>query len=307
MTPVRSFHIPEGIAGERVDAALGRMLGFSRTAAAVLVTEGKVLIDGVAARKSDRVAADSWLEVALDDPQEQPLPDPEPIPGMSIVYDDEDLVVVDKPVGVAAHTSPGWAGPTVLSGLAGAGYRISTSGPPERKGIVHRLDVGTSGLMMVAKSELAYSVMKRAFKQRTVTKIYHALAQGHVEPMAGTIDAPIGRHPGRDFKFAVTADGKASVTHYEVIEMLPGACLLEVQLETGRTHQIRVHMSAVKHPLVGDLTYGADPTFAARVGMEHQWLHAVSLGFDHPRTGDPMMLSSEYPATLTEVLERLRG
>lgn len=306
MSVARGLYIPEGIAGERVDAAMARMLGFSRSAAADLIADGRVRLDGELVRKSDRVHADSWLEVELPDEPTEAAP-PEPIEGMAIVFEDEDIVVVNKPVGVAAHTSPGWTGPTVLSGLAGAGYRIATSGPPERQGIVHRLDVGTSGLMMVAKSELAYSVLKRAFKQRTVTKVYHALAQGHIEPMIGTIDAPIGRHPGRDFKFAVTAGGKPSITHYEVIEMLPGACLLDVHLETGRTHQIRVHMSALGHPLVGDLTYGADPTVARRLDLEHQWLHAVSLGFDHPRTGEPMTLTSEYPADLQRVIDELRG
>ncbi|GAA2234169.1 RluA family pseudouridine synthase [Rarobacter faecitabidus] len=306
MSAARGLYIPDGIAGERVDTALSRMLGFSRAAAVELIAEGRVNLDGRSVRKSDRVPAGGWLEVDLPEPDTQVGAAPEPIEGMDIVYDDDDIVVVNKPVGVAAHTSPGWTGPTVLSGLAGAGYRIATSGPPERQGIVHRLDVGTSGLMMVAKSELAYSVMKRAFKQRTVTKVYHALAQGHLEPMAGTVDAPIGRHPGRDFKFAVTSDGKPSITHYQVIEMLPGACLAEVHLETGRTHQIRVHMAALKHPLVGDLTYGADPTFGRRVGLEHQWLHAVELGFAHPRTGEPMRLTSDYPAELERVLEQLR-
>ncbi|GAA2522620.1 RluA family pseudouridine synthase [Rarobacter incanus] len=303
----RSYFVPDGLEGDRVDAVMARMLGFTRSAAADLIANGAVRIDGCAVKKSDRVVGGALLEV--DEPT-RPAAPAEPrsdrIPGMSIVYDDEDIVVVDKPAGVAAHSSPGWDGPTVLSGLAGAGYRIATSGPPERQGIVHRLDVGTSGLMIVAKSELAYSVMKRAFKQRRVTKVYHALVQGHLDPFAGTIDAPIGRHPGRDFKFAVTADGKPSITHYEVIEMLPGACLAQVHLETGRTHQIRVHMSALRHPLIGDMTYGADPTVAARLHLEHQWLHAVELEFEHPRTGAPMRITSDYPAGLQRVLDNLR-
>ena len=225
---------------------------------------------------------------------------------MRIVHDDEDVVVVDKPVGVAAHPSPGWTGPTVVGALAAAGYRISTSGSAERQGIVHRLDAGTSGLMVVAKSEHAYTVLKRAFKERTVEKVYHALVQGHPEPTTGTIDAPIGRHPSSDWKFAVVADGKPSVTHYEVLEMLPAASLVEVHLETGRTHQIRVHFAALRHPCVGDLMYGADPALAARVGLARQWLHAMRLGFTHPSTGAWLELTSQYPDDLASALETLR-
>ncbi|MDF2848719.1 MAG: RluA family pseudouridine synthase, partial [Oerskovia sp.] len=198
-------------------------------------------------------------------------------------------------------------GPTVVGALIAAGYRISTSGAAERQGIVHRLDVGTSGLMVVAKSELAYSVLKRAFKERTVEKVYHALVQGHPEPTTGTIDAPIGRHPSADYKFAVTAEGKPSVTHYEVLEMLPAASLVEVHLETGRTHQIRVHFSALRHPCVGDLTYGADPVLAKKVGLTRQWLHAVQLGFEHPATGQWTQVTSEYPDDLERALEVVRG
>jgi 23S rRNA pseudouridine1911/1915/1917 synthase len=217
---------------------------------------------------------------------------------MRIVHEDEDLVVVDKPVGVAAHPSPGWTGPTVVGALAAAGFTVATSGAAERQGVVHRLDVGTSGLMVVAKSERAYSALKRAFKERTVEKIYHAVVQGHPEPTTGTIDAPIGRHPGADYKFAVTASGKPSVTHYEVLEMVPAASLVEVHLETGRTHQIRVHMAAVRHPCVGDLTYGADPVLATRLGLTRQWLHAMRLAFEHPGTGRRLEVTSEYPPDL---------
>jgi 23S rRNA pseudouridine1911/1915/1917 synthase len=169
------------------------------------------------------------------------------------------------------------------------------------------LDVGTSGLMVVATSEHAYSVLKRAFKQRTVDKVYHAVVQGHPDPLRGTIDAPIGRHPQHDWKWAVTAAGKHSVTHYEVIEAFPAASLVEVHLETGRTHQIRVHFSALRHPCVGDLTYGADPVLAQRLGLDRQWLHAVRLGFAHPATDQHVEFTSEYPDDLEQALERLAG
>ena len=225
----KQLPVPDGLAGERVDAGLARLLGLSRTRTAELAAAGKVWLDGAVVGKSDRLVPGAWLEVDLD---EAPVaaPPPEPVPGMRIVHDDDELVVVDKPVGVAAHPSPGWAGPTVVGALAASGFRVATSGPAERQGIVHRLDAGTSGLMVVAKSERAYTVLKRAFKERTVDKIYHAVVQGHPEPTVGTIDAPIGRHPSADFKFAVVAGGKPSVTHYEVLEMFPAASLVEVHL-----------------------------------------------------------------------------
>ncbi|WP_291883429.1 RluA family pseudouridine synthase [Cellulomonas sp.] len=307
MPELRSLPVPDGLAGERVDAGLSRLLGLSRTRAAEIAAAGGVRLDGRELGKSDRLTAGGWLEVELPDPSAPAGVEvvPEPVPGMAIVHDDDDVVVVDKPVGVAAHPSPGWSGPTVVGALAAAGYRISTSGAAERQGVVHRLDVGTSGLMVVAKSEHAYTVLKRAFKERTVDKVYHALVQGHPEPTTGTIDAPIGRHPSADWKFAVVADGKPSVTHYEVLEMLPSASLVEVHLETGRTHQIRVHFSALRHPCVGDLTYGADPTLAAKVGLTRQWLHAVRLGFEHPGTGEWLELTSDYPEDLAKALDTL--
>ena len=309
MPAVRTFPVPDGLVGERVDAALSRMLGLSRTVAAQIAADGGVQIDGRPAGKSDRLPADGWLEVEIPDAPTQagPVIVAEPVPGMTIVYDDDDVVVIDKPVGVAAHPSVGWTGPTVVGALIAAGYTIATSGAAERQGIVHRLDVGTSGLMVVAKSEHAYSVLKRAFKERTVEKVYHALVQGHPEPTNGTIDAPIGRHPNHDYKFAVVAEGKPSVTHYEVLEMLSAASLVEVHLETGRTHQIRVHFSAMRHPCVGDITYGADPTLAAKVKLSRQWLHAKRLGFAHPSTGEWLEVSSEYPQDLADALETVRS
>jgi 23S rRNA pseudouridine1911/1915/1917 synthase len=295
--------VPDGLEGERVDAALARLFGLSRTKAAEIAVAGGVTLDGAQVSKSDRVGAGSWLEVELPSARPQPAVVPEQVSGLRVVHDDDDVVVVDKPVGVAAHPSPGWSGPTVLGGLAGAGYRIATSGAPERQGIVHRLDVGTSGLMVVAKSECAYSVLKRAFKERTVDKTYHALVQGLPDPVEGTIDAPVGRHPQHDYRWAVVAGGKHSVTHSAVVEAFRSASLVEIHLETGRTHQIRVHFSALRHPCVGDLTYGADPVLAQRVGLQRQWLHAVRLAFEHPATGHRLELSSPYPEDLQRALD----
>lgn len=307
MSGTRAVLVPEGLDGERVDGAIARLFGLSRSKAADLATEGHVLVADAAVPKSYRVTAGELLEVRL--PPVAPSPSlqvvAEPVPGMRIVYDDDDIVVVDKPSGVAAHPSVGWTGPTVVAGLAAAGYRISTSGASERQGVVSRLDVGTSGLMVVAKSESAYSRLKQAFRSRSVDKTYHALVQGLPDPVVGTIDAPIGRHPGHDYKFAVMAAGRASVTHYEVLEAFRAASLLDIHLETGRTHQIRVHFSALHHPCVGDLTYGADPTLAARLRLERQWLHAVGLGFEHPATGEYVTFASQYPADLQQALDLL--
>ena len=302
----RSLPVPDGLVGERVDAALAKLLGFSRSFAAEVAQGGGVALDGRVLGKSDRLAAGGWLEVSW---QEKAGPEIVPVhlPELGIVYDDDDIVVIDKPAGVAAHPSLGWDGPTVLGALAGAGYRIATSGPAERQGVVHRLDAGTSGLMVVAKSEHAYRELKRAFKEREVSKIYHAVVQGHPDPLAGTIEGAIGRHPGSEWKFAVTRDGKPSITHYTTIEAFPYASLLEIELETGRTHQIRVHMSAQRHPCVGDGMYGADPTLSERLGLTRQWLHAMRLGFRHPATGEPVEFESVYPADLQRALDVLSG
>jgi len=306
-TGPRRVAVPEGLDGERLDAALARMFGLSRATAAELVTSGNVLVAGRPAAKSERVPAGEWLEVTLPPPPAAPALAPEPVPGLFIVHEDADIVVVDKPAGVAAHPTPGWSGPTVLDGLLATGHTIATSGAAERQGIVHRLDAGTSGLMVVAKSEPAYSALKRAFREREVDKRYHALVQGHPDPLRGTVDAPIARHPSGDGRFAVVAGGRPSVTHYDTIEAFRAASLIEVKLETGRTHQIRVHMAALRHPCVGDRLYGADPSLTARLGLARQWLHAVQLGFAHPVDGRWIEFHSDYPPDLARALEVLRA
>jgi 23S rRNA pseudouridine1911/1915/1917 synthase len=194
----------------------------------------------------------------------------------------------------------------VLGHLAAAGYAVATSGGGERQGIVHRLDVGTSGLMVVAKSDQAYAVLKGAFRDRMVDKTYLALVQGHPDPLRGTVDAPIGRHPRHDHRWAVVAGGRPSITHYETLEAHRWASLLEVRLETGRTHQIRVHLSALRHPCVGDLTYGADPVLAERLGLGRQWLHAARLGFVHPATDERVEYAADLPGDLAASLQAVR-
>lgn len=307
MSDTRVMLIPDGLEGERLDAAVARMLGLSRSRIAGLIEQGRVALDGQPAQKSDRVRAHSMLEVQLEDDRSEPGVVPQTVAGLTIVHDDDDIVVIDKPVGVAAHPSVGWSGPSVLGHLVGAGLRISTSGVPERQGIVQRLDVGTSGLMVVAKSEHAYTMLKRAFRSRTVDKTYHTLVQGHPDPFHGTIEAPIGRHPSADYKMAIMDGGRHSVTHYTTLEAFVGATLLEVSLETGRTHQIRVHLAAIRHPCVGDPMYGANPKLAARLGLERQWLHAVRLGFTHPRSQEYVSFESDYPEDLAHALEIVRA
>lgn len=306
MPETRTIPIPDGLGGERADVVLSRLFGFSRAFAQAIIDDGGARVDGVELAKSDRVRSGAVLDVTFE-PKKAPTIVPIVLESMAILYDDDDVVVVDKPPGLAAHPAPSWDGPSVLGALAGAGYRISTSGPPERQGIVHRLDVGTSGVMAVAKSEVAYSRLKRAFKARDVHKTYHALVQGHPDPSAGTIDAPIARHPSSSWKFAVVAGGRDSITHYETVESFSGATLLRVGLETGRTHQIRVHLSAHRHPLVGDTLYGADPTLAEKLGVTRQWLHASELEFTHPVTGKPVRVECGFPDDLNVALERLRA
>ncbi|ATG52511.1 RNA pseudouridine synthase [Brachybacterium vulturis] len=307
MSASRTLLVPDGLAGERVDVGVSRMLGLSRTRAADLVMAGHVLVDGEMPARSTRLEPGAVVRVEL--PDEKPAAEvrPQIAEGMSLIHQDEDIVVIDKPVGVAAHPSAGWRGPTVLGHLAAAGVEIRTTGDPERQGIVSRLDVGTSGLMVVARTERAYTTLKDAFRAREVGKVYHAVCQGTPDQPRGTIEAPIGRSPQHDFKFAVRHDGKHSVTHYETLEGLQGATLLKIGLETGRTHQIRVHLSALHHPLVGDPFYGADPTLSEKVGLTRQWLHAMELTFLHPVSGQEVTYRSQYPADLQQALEALRG
>ena len=301
----RSILITEEFDGERVDSALAKILELSRSTVADLLNSGDVLQGKKPLSKSDRLQPGDRLTVVMPAPFDPLELKPTPIEELEIVYDDDDVVVVNKPVGCAAHASPGWTGPTVVGALIARGYRISTSGPQERQGIVQRLDAGTSGLMLLAKNETSYNNMKNQFRNRTVKKVYHTLVQGHVDPSEGTIDAPIGRHPREDYRFAVVADGKPSITHYSLIEYYSSASLLRVELETGRTHQIRVHFNALRHPLVGDLAYGGDPVLAARIEIKRPWLHAIELTFNQPATDERITLSAPLPDDLKRALELL--
>lgn len=300
---IRTWPVPEELNGERCDVSLARLTGMSRAVCAQLVDEDRVTVNAKRALKSTRLNFGDVLEIELPDPD---LADTEPVMDLPIVFSDDDLVVINKPAGIAAHPSPGWSGPTVIGSLMAMGHVLTAFGPAERKGIVHRLDVGTSGLMVVAKSERAYVSLKDQFRDRTVEKLYHTLIQGRLDPTSGTIDAPIDRHPNSSYRFAVMSSGRASITHYDTLEAFAYASLLEVHLETGRTHQIRVHMSALRHPCCGDLTYGADPTLAAKLKLDRQWLHAVKLGFTHPGTGEYTSFTSDYAPELQRALELAR-
>lgn len=290
----------------RVDAAVADAVDISRTKAAEWIKRGLVSIDATVAAKSTKVTAGQRITVTIPDDPDPLEVKAEVVQDLTVVADEEDYVIIDKPVGVAAHPSQGWKGPTVVGGLAALGIDIATSGPPERKGIVQRLDVGTSGLMVVAKTEIAYSRLKAAFRDRTPQRTYHALIQGLPDPLNGTINAPIDRYPGYEWRFGVVEGGREAITEYQTLESFGTATLVDVQLHTGRTHQIRVHFSAMKHPLVGDLTYGADAEMAAELGLTRQWLHAVEIGFAHPVTGQYVTYTSQYPMDLQYALDGLR-
>ncbi|MGO3088088.1 MAG: RluA family pseudouridine synthase [Galactobacter sp.] len=300
-----SVRVGEDVRADRLDLIVAELAGVSRTQAGTWIKDGRVTLEPAQKSGKARVPADGTL-VSVTPPEDRGWEE-EHVIDLELLYEDDDLVVIDKPVGVAAHSSNGWVGPTVSGQLVAQGISIATSGAQERQGIVHRLDVGTSGCMVVAKSERAYSGLKRAFHDRTPTKVYHAVVQGLPEPLKGTIDAPIGRHPGASWRFAVVEDGRPAVTHYELLEAYGRASLVEVHLETGRTHQIRVHFSALHRPLVGDQQYGADPSLAAELGLTRQWLHAVRLGFDHPVTGERVEIEAPYPQDLLSSLELLRS
>ena len=304
MPEERVWLVPDGLDGDRVDIATARMTGVSRSRVEAMIADGGVTLNGRVAGKSDRVRSGDLLQATLPTQRRVEVV-PAEVAGVRIVHDDDDIVVVDKPAGVAAHPSLGWDGPSVVEHLAAAGFRISTSGAAERQGIVQRLDVGTSGLMVIAKSEPAYTALKRAFRNRDVDKEYHTLVQGHPDPFEGTIDAPIGRAPGADYKMAVVPGGRHAVTHYETIEAFRSVTLLRVLLETGRTHQIRVHMQAIRHPCAGDPTYGGDPVLAKRLGLDRQWLHATRLAFAHPRTGERVEFRSAYPPDLAHAIAQV--
>lgn len=299
------FTVPEELDGQRADSGLAKISGISRAKLTDAINAGGVVIDGKVCEKSQRLKANQLVEINLVEQKPIELK-PTEDNRMKIVFEDEFIVVIDKPAGVVSHPTVGFDGPSVPEILLSRGIQLTTSGAAERQGIVQRLDVGTSGLMTLAKTESSYSTLKQMFRDRQVKKTYHAIVQGHLDPSSGTIDSPIGRSTKHDYKFRVAADGKPSITHYDTLEVFPGATLVSVGLETGRTHQIRVHFDAFRHPLVGDDLYGANPKIASLLGLSRQWLHAKELSFKHPATGEQVTFQSEYPEDLSQALNILR-
>ncbi len=295
---------PDALVGKRFDVAVSKMIGVSRNHAIDLIETHQITVIGRMMDKATKLTAGDVIEFNLEEKQEEP----EPIDmDMPIVYEDDDVVVVDKPVGMAAHASVGWTGPTVLGSLLARGVHITEYGAAGRQGIVSRLDVGTSGLMLVCKSELAYKEMRRQFSEHEVVKTYHAVVQGNLKQDKATIEAPIGRDKVSDFRFTVTPAGKPAITHWDVIERFGEATYASINLETGRTHQIRVHFASIGHPLIGDAMYGANPKLSSVVGLERQWLHAMKLEFKHPRTHVWTVVESVCPRDLSNSLETLRA
>ena len=271
----------------------------SRPAAERLLTAGAVLVDGQLRAKSHKLAGGEEIEI---DPPPQPAAEPTAAPPeLTIAYDDEHLLVVEKPAGVVVHPAPGHAGGTLAEALAAAG---AAGGEEGRPGIVHRLDRDTSGLLVVARSPETYERLQRLVRRRELTREYLGLVVGNPRSRRGTIDAPIGRDRHDRLRHSLDTDTpRAAVTHFELEELLPRHALLRVRLETGRTHQIRVHLGAIDLPVAGDPTYGV----AGDLGLERQFLHAARLAFVHPFTGADVDVSSPLPPDLVAALEAARG
>ena len=271
----------------------------SRAAAERLLGAGAVLVDGRTRGKSHKLAGGEAVEIR---PPAGAAAEPEPAPPeLTVTYADEHLLVVDKPAGVVVHPAPGHAGGTLAHALAAVG---AEGGEEDRPGIVHRIDRDTSGLLVVARSHETYERLQRLVRRRELTREYLALVAGKPRSRAGTIDAPIGRDRHDRLRHSLdTATPRAAVTHFELVELLPRHALLRVRLETGRTHQIRVHLAAIDLPVAGDPVYG----IAGDLGLERQFLHAARLAFSHPVTGTPVDVSSPLPSDLASALEAARS
>jgi len=297
---------PPEVAGRRLDQALAELAGVSRAVASRWVDDGRVLVDGRARPRSHRLEGGERLRWDPPAPTLAAEPLPERMP-LQVRYEDEHLLVVAKPAGLVVHPGAGHSSGTLVNALLGReGSRLSTVGGAGRPGIVHRLDKDTSGLLLVAKDDRAHWALARELAAHRIERRYLALAQGHLGPTT-TVDAPLGRHPRDRKRMAVVPGGRRAVTHLRVVEHHPAADLVEATLETGRTHQIRVHLAYVRHPVVGDRTYGADPALADRLGLRRPFLHAWRLRFHHPVDGRTVELTEDLPPELDAALTRLRG
>ena len=289
--------------GERIDALLARSLpSLSRSQVQKLLEQGMVTLNGRALKKNFRCSAGETYEVLLPEPDDLPLI-PQNIP-LDVVYEDGDLIVINKPRGLVVHPAPGHPDGTLVNALLyHCGDSLSGIGGQRRPGIVHRIDKDTSGLLIVAKNDFAHQGLSAQLADHSLCREYEALARGNFKQDSGTIDKPIGRHPIDRKRMAVTdKNSKPAVTHWQLLASYRGYSHILCRLETGRTHQIRVHMASIGHPLLGDFTYGAP---SPEKGLEGQCLHARRLRFVHPRTGEHVLLETELPAYFTDVLSRL--
>ena len=285
--------------GQRLDAFLAeRLSGLSRSRIQRLIVDGSVTVDGDRARASHRLTAGQSVAVQLPEPTSEAL---EPQPArLSVIYEDADVVVVDKPPGLTVHPAAGQPDGTLANALVALYPEAEGVGGPGRAGIVHRLDKGTSGLIVAAKNEAAHAGLTAQFKDRVVSKRYTALVIGALSEERAVIDAPVGRHPRQRQRMAAVSGGRPAVTPYRVLERYRGYTLVEASPKTGRTHQVRVHFASIGHPLAGDRTYGR------RVpGLDRHFLHAAFLAFRHPRSGETVELRSELPADLRQFLTSL--
>ena len=291
------------IPGERLDAFLARRSGLTRSAAQKLIEQGQVALNDRPGKKNDRLNPGDRVEYTV--PEAKPVDIPARDIPLDIVYEDEDVMVINKPKGLVVHPAAGHQEDTLVNGLLYAkGDSLSGINGELRPGIVHRIDKDTSGLLAVAKNDLAHTVLASQLKDHTMARTYDAIVCGSFREDTGTVDAPIGRHPTDRKKMCVTArNSKPAVTHYEVVERFRGYTHIRCHLETGRTHQIRVHMAYIGHPLLGDTVYGHK---SKELGQDSQCLHASSLCFRHPRDGRPVMVFAPLPDYFRQVLEKLR-
>lgn len=321
---LKYFLVSGKFIGQRIDWVLSKYLKISRNSTLNLIKNCLVTVNKKKVKKSMRLKKNSL--VVIDNNKDNVLINNKLLKQrvqskkkIQVLYEDSDLLFIDKPSEMAVHSSPGWNGPTVINNLYSNNKNIILSsitensfGSHEQKGIVHRLDVGTSGVMVIAKTGYAYSILKKAFRLRNVKKIYHALVQGIPDPLTGIINNPIARKPGNDWRFTVVPKGgREAITKYEVIEvfgpikLMGSASLVKIKLKTGRTHQIRVHFSSFNHPCLGDKVYGANPRFAKQFKLNRQWLHSRSIGLIHPRHGNFLNIKSNYSKDLQYVLDKM--
>jgi 23S rRNA pseudouridine1911/1915/1917 synthase len=299
---VIELEVQTALEGERLDRVVALAAEVSRTVAATLIAEGFVELDGVVATTGKaRLASGQHVAIDTGGITVAPPPMPDSSIRFEVVHVDHHVIVVDKPAGLVVHPAAGTAAGTLVNGLLADFPELAGVGPAERPGIVHRLDAGTSGLMVVARSEEALAVLTRRLAARDVERVYRALVWGHPSAAQGTIDAPIGRHPADPLRMAVVVSGRPARTHFEVLRTFPEPLTAELRcrLETGRTHQIRVHLAAIGHPVVGDRNYGG---LRAASSLERPFLHAEHLAFAHPITGEHLEFHSELPAELLAAL-----